>query len=1202
MKEKIERLAKGIFEYEMPELLVSETDLHVYVEAGMQMTAAIRVKNSEGKRMKGVLYVTGKILVLEDANFVGTECELPYSVDAKMLLPGETHTGSISIISDCGESHLPFSVHVTEPAYQSSIGPVKDLFQFTNLARMNWAEAQEFFISPAFATVVLKKNKKYLAAYEQLTESPDKERAMEEFLVAVHKKKRCGLKTDQGSFELVAGEEDFQESFSIGKNQWGYVRFAVTSTSPYITVAKSEYTAADFVNGQAEISFVVNAKRMKSGKHFAELVCADARQEIRIPVVIHKQKKEESEYPWKSAKRMEYKLMEQYLQLRNNVTTGGAYLAESGRILESLLAMLDRNVMDSEDALFRAEAEKKKQAYELYRAYLAIVDSKSKYRDELYEAAIRKRSYFERSQQMLSYCATLYLETMKERSNLLAEEYAESIRILYEQEKKEDLLLWFLLYMDKRLENNRVLRYETIKEHCRKGKYSPVLLYEAAAVWAAEPLMIHSLSAFECHVMQYLIKSNMVTKELAVQFAYLSDKNAEKEALQLHVLKQLYARFAHKDILLAVCKKLIALDRREIKEHKYLQQGVKEQLKIDRLYEYYLYTLDRTGMPVIDQQVLLYFSFSNTLSKEDNAFLYAYVVQNKDNNPAVYRAYLKKMEQFAVNQMKAGETSSHLAVLYADVLRSSIIDREMAQTLPDIIFTYQLECKNTAMQSVCVAHKEEKSVVLIPLEEKNGGKQALVPIYTEDAEVFLVDAEGNRYLMAETDKMYRLMHAESFLETCYETGSENRRLLLHIAEKNQSYNKYDKVRIDIQKQISSMTGLKDEVRNDAVMTLVDYYYDNYDGELLETYLRAVNLELLMTKDREKIMEMMVLRDMYDEVIEAVELFGCETMQTKRISKLCVKGIYSPREERDRAILLSMGIHAFHNGRVEERLLQYLIEKYNGTTAEMYELWVAARRQDLDTSELEERLLGQMLFAESYVDDSFSVFLSYYGNGLNRKLIRAYLSYCAYKYFVKDRMTNQQLFEILKRETFLESSQICILALLKYYSGRPELSEAEKSFVDFHVQKFVQKKMVYAFFKDFGEQIVLPACVADKYYVEYRTNPKNKVTLHYSCSLDEELKEEPMTDIGYGIFVKELILFYGESLQYFIAQENENGLEMVESRLVQYTEVNYTAGNTKYEKINEILLTQEMKEEKTMYDLLEKYTKEEYAVKRHFSPL
>ena len=150
MKEKIERLAKGIFEYDMPELLVSERELHVYVEAGLKTEGKVCIKNSAAKRMKGVLYVTGKLLELDDMKFVGVECEIGYRVDAAMLLPGEIHPGTISIISDCGESQLPFYVHVTEPLFQSSIGVVKDLFQFTNLARLNWKEAEDLFASEYF--------------------------------------------------------------------------------------------------------------------------------------------------------------------------------------------------------------------------------------------------------------------------------------------------------------------------------------------------------------------------------------------------------------------------------------------------------------------------------------------------------------------------------------------------------------------------------------------------------------------------------------------------------------------------------------------------------------------------------------------------------------------------------------------------------------------------------------------------------------------------------------------------------------------------------------------------------------------------------------------------------------------------------------------------------------------------------------------
>ena len=92
MKEKIERLSKGIFEYEMPELLVSEPELDIVVEEGIRKEGSLRITNNAGQRMKGVLYVTGKILVLAKTDFIGAECEVEYEVDASTLQAGEEHT------------------------------------------------------------------------------------------------------------------------------------------------------------------------------------------------------------------------------------------------------------------------------------------------------------------------------------------------------------------------------------------------------------------------------------------------------------------------------------------------------------------------------------------------------------------------------------------------------------------------------------------------------------------------------------------------------------------------------------------------------------------------------------------------------------------------------------------------------------------------------------------------------------------------------------------------------------------------------------------------------------------------------------------------------------------------------------------------------------------------------------------------------
>jgi len=1204
VKEKIERLSKGIFEYEMPELIVSEAELDIVVEAGRRKEGSITIVNNAGKRMKGVLYVTGKILVLGRNDFIGSECEVDYDVDASTLQAGEEHIGTISIVSDCGECQIPFRIHVTEPSFQSSIGNVRDLFQFANLARLHWKEALELFSSEDFSKIVLQKEPKYRPVYEHLITCADVSQALEEFLVLVHKKKHCKFTVNSQIVECEAADRNFMETLLIKKDQWGYLNIKVQADTPYLSLTQNEISMEDFVNGQAELQFVIEAEKLKRGIYYTKIILTGGRTEIQVPVIIRKAGiGEEAALSGRSLHRLEYRLTELYLQFRNNSISGGNYLAESGRMIESILLLLDRKEIENTDPSVKAEIEEKKYRYELYRAYLSIVDGKNRMGDDSYEMILGRKSFFERNNRVF-YCAVLYLEAMKSRDKKQVEESVEFIRRYYELDKKEDLLLWFLLYMDKRLESNSLLRYETIRKHCNDGAVSQILAFEAAMVWNAEPTVVSSIGRFECHIMQYLTKYKQVSKETALQFAYLSEKNAESDNLQILLLKKLYDQFRHKDILYALCKKLIRNNCCGQAEHLYYKQGVKEQLRLDRLHEYYITTLDKTANQLIEQQVLLYFSMTNFSSEEDAAFIYSYVVRNKDSNPAIYRAYLKKMEQFAVNRMKAGVISESHAVLYADVLRNSIIDREMAQVLPDLIFTYRVECRNRRMKCICVAHKEEKNLQIVPFEEKNGVLRALVQIYTENAELFLLDEQGRFYLTNKEDKIFRLLHGENFLETCYEMGSDNRRLLLHMWEKNENYNRRDTMLIELQKQISQMEGLRAEVQNDCLVSLVEHYYDHYNVELLEAYLNAVDLKLLSTKTREKMLEMMILRDMYDKVIESVELFGCSTgMQAKRLSRLCIRGIFSPQEERDRATLLTMGFFAFQCGRVEDRLLQYLVDRYNGTTGDMCELWKEAKERELETTSLEERLLAQMLFAESYVEDSFAVFVSYCGSGLNRKLIRAYFSYCAYKYFAKERMTDTEFFEMLKKESFLENNQICVLALLKYYAGKDVLIEAEKAFVNFHIRRFVQKKLIFGFFKEFDGKIALPAYMQDKYYVEYRTNPNHKLKIHYSCGLNEdEMSVEEMEDAGYGIFEKELVLFYGESIQYFITEESEQGSEIVESRILSHTETDMASGTTKYGKINEILMTMELQDEKTLLSLLEQYYKEEYAIKRHFTPV
>ena len=107
MKDKVERLAKGIFEYEQPDVLVSEESLSVEVSAGEAFCGKFSVHNRDLSVMKGVLYSSDELLVLEEQQFVGTDNEIRYTVHGEYATPGEVHRGVITIVSEYGEKFTP---------------------------------------------------------------------------------------------------------------------------------------------------------------------------------------------------------------------------------------------------------------------------------------------------------------------------------------------------------------------------------------------------------------------------------------------------------------------------------------------------------------------------------------------------------------------------------------------------------------------------------------------------------------------------------------------------------------------------------------------------------------------------------------------------------------------------------------------------------------------------------------------------------------------------------------------------------------------------------------------------------------------------------------------------------------------------------------------------------------------------------------
>lgn len=349
-------------------------------------------------------------------------------------------------------------------------------------------------------------------------------------------------------------------------------------------------------------------------------------------------------------------------------------------------------------------------------------------------------------------------------------------------------------------------------------------------------------------------------------------------------------------------------------------------------------------------------------------------------------------------------------------------------------------------------------------------------------------------------------------------------------------------------------------------------------------------------------ELLIVRGRYDLASDALTKYGMNGVDAKRLMRLCERMLLQcDGEQNDMLLLLCRKV--FFDGKPDEKVVQYLEQFFCGTTEEMYQVWKYATESELKTELLEERLLGQILFAGSYVPEAYQVFLSYRRKKANPKLVRAYLSQAAYRCFLLDCELQEELAEQMKEEAE-EGNEICTLALLKIYAEKAELTAEETGFAENGMRRFAEKGMIFSFFSDFEGRVPLPPSMDDKLYVEYHTHPESRVMISYLFDNEGEARfiKEEMRHIGYGVFVKEFILFYEETLQYYITEERNGEEQITESFYRRLDAVKVHDETTKYGQINLILTAQDMKDEKTTIEMLENYYRMEYTINRLFEPI
>ena len=116
---------------------------------------------------------------------------------------------------------------------------------------------------------------------------------------------------------------------------------------------------------------------------------------------------------------------------------------------------------------------------------------------------------------------------------------------------------------------------------------------------------------------------------------------------------------------------------------------------------------------------------------------------------------------------------------------------------------------------------------------------------------------------------------------------------------------------------------------------------------------------------------------------------------------------------------------------------------------------------------------------------------------------------------------------------------------------------------------------------------------DKTIIDYRTNPKHRVNITYSIKKsDGQTKEytEEMTSIYQGIFTKNIILFYGEEVNYNITEYSDEYPygKKVENSSIKITEKNAYNDESRFGMINGMMICKDIGRDDAAREMMQSY--------------
>lgn len=1169
-------------------LSISTEKVNLELMPGETKEGSFVVQSGSGNPVSGTVISRESPMKVLTSSFFGMKEEISYSFCAESFAPGDKEEGEFCILSSEGEYVIPFTVVIRGKNLDSSLGPVRNLMHFTNLARSSWQEAVKIFYQNEFREVLNEEDPSLDLLYRGLSAREGNEHNVEEFLICAGRKKPAVFSFDRTEVSVDLQGNDLRkvmELVRIRRSGWGYTRLCVEVSGDFLSPGKRTLYDSDFVNGTAELSLIIDPARLHAGRNYGEITVKPAFGDaMKLAVTVdYNRNNALRSLREKEQKQIIVQMMKAYISFRARHSSAEEF-AQTMRPLIQKLKDSDRNnpitslyeihylltVSKSEDAKWELKA---------------LCQTLSGFDDPLPDYSLAQFDL----EDDVTYAYRLYLSILCAQQNAqegeeeevqgLAEDAARTIGLLHRRNPSNFWIAWLLLYTDPSYHRSPSREGNLLVEQYSLGCRSPILYMEYWQMIRISPTILRELGDFELQVLYFAAKNEMLTDSVMTRVNDLAVRRKTfsrrlYEILQL-AWNQDLAEPVKDRTLESICTLLIRGNMTGEDSFVWYQRGVDKGLGITRLLDYYMLSLPLNYEGELPQIVLRYFSYQSVLPEAKSAYLYRYILEHMGDYPELYEQYAERIHAFTEEQLRQRRISKDLGVLYRHYLVSgNALSEEMTEAFAEAVYSCRLETKQTDYARAVLIYTSLNSEQYCPLKDGVGW----LSVYGSDNQIFLENDEGDRITGKEIISLEHMMDETYLTAFLAPYQTENLKFEMVRLEAEKKNFKITKVNAGRCLWLVLNTEITQEFRVKLGKALLSYEEEAGDFENSILLLNHMDPAGIGQKTRGEFLDFMAALGMYEQAYSWIAQFGTSGVNEKSLLKMA-SGMIQENDGSEDAVILSIAYKAFTKGEYDSTTLDYLSSNWDGTTNELGEIRTAVLNFESDAYLVSRRMLMQMLYTGETCSERSELVMCCKEAGEGSEFLSNVLAQSSHFYFIDQKPMLDSEFSLIGEYGMegIPLLDICRIAWLKDESlASGEVSEQNQEITELFLKDLLGRGIVFPFFRQFSSSVAMQQSYADETLVEYRTSetkPTGKVLLHYTMERDGERTQyqvRRMKEMYDGVYVAGFILFFGEELHYYITDDpleknvTESGTLGQDARIV-------SQGEDRFSEVNEIVM-------------------------------